>query len=193
MYRDAYGEDFVREVKAESPADKLTRIVSRAWTKGHRLYLMIDEYDNFTNAMLRGEASGEYRGVTHGQGFYRDWFKSFKGNFDRIFMTGVSPVTMDDLTSGFNIASNISQDAGCNAMVGFSEAEVLRLYTDFKGVGAYTTGEPAEWVAAIKPWYDGYCFAKSMRGKECVFNSDMVLYFLNSLVKTGEAPDNWVD
>ena len=108
-------------------------------------------------------------------------------------MTGVSPVTMDDLTSGFNIASNISQDELCNAMVGFSEKEVLKLYTDFKGVGMYQSGEPADFVRDTKPWYDGYCFAEDRRGKETVFNSDMSLYFLNSLVKTGKPPKDWVD
>ena len=168
-------------------------LVGRAQTKGLHLYLMLDEYDNFTNAMLRAEGNVDYRSITHGQGFYREWFKSFKGNFDRIFMTGVSPVTMDDLTSGFNIASNISQDELCNAMIGFSEEEVLKLYSDFKGVGRFTEGDPAEIVRDIKPWYDGYCFASKKRGKESVFNSDMSLYFLNSLVKTGAPPENWVD
>ena len=69
----------------------------------------------------------------------------------------------------------------------------MRLFSDFRGVGRYAEGEPAEWVASIKPWYDGYCFARKRRGKESVFNSDMVLYFLKSLVMTGEAPENWVD
>ena len=127
-----------------------------ARAKGLHLYLMLDEYDNFTNAMLRADGNDSYRDITHGQGFYREWFKAFKSAFDRIYMTGVSPVTMDDLTSGFNIATNISQDPVFNSMLGFSEEEVLKLFEDFKGVGAYTDGEPAEWVATIKPWYDGY-------------------------------------
>ena len=192
-YGDSYGEDFVRKFDKESPTDKFTMLAARAETKGRPLYLMLDEYDNFTNAMLQAEGNNSYRDITHGQGFYRAWFKMFKGSFDRIYMTGVSPVTMDDLTSGFNIATNISQDAAFNSMLGFSEEECLKLYSDFKGVGAYTEGEPAEWVAAIKPWYDGYCFASRKRGKESVFNSDMALFFLKSLVQTGEAPESWVD
>ena len=143
--------------------------------------------------MLRAEASSDCRDITHGQGFYREWFKAFKASFDRIFMTGVSPVTMDDLTSGFNIALNISQDPDFNAMLGFSEEDVLKLYTDFKGTGRYRSGEPADWVKSIKPWYDGYCFSKSKVGEECVFNSDMVLYHLSSLLDSGRAPENMVD
>ena len=192
-YADMYGESFVNSVLAAQSADKFNMLVLEARRLGYHLYLMLDEYDNFTNAMLRAEGNVDYRSITHGQGFYREWFKSFKGNFDRIFMTGVSPVTMDDLTSGFNIASNISQDELCNAMVGFSEKEVLKLYTDFKGTGMYKTGEPADFVRDTKPWYDGYCFAEDKRGKETVFNSDMSLYFLNSLVKTGKPPKDWVD
>ena len=192
-YGDKYDEDFRRAFAAADAASKFTKLVTYARTKGYPLYLFIDEYDNFTNAMLRAEGNDSYEAITHGQGFYREWFKAFKGNFDRIFMTGVSPVTMDDLTSGFNIASNISQDMACNAMIGFSEAEVLKMYTDFKGTGLYTEGEPCDWVRAIKPWYDGYCFAEEKRGKESVFNSDMSLYFLQALVKTGKPPKNWVD
>ena len=192
-YASDYGEDFRRELPNASGMSLFSAISGYAKQKGFRLYLMIDEYDNFTNAMLRAEGSGDYRSITHGQGFYREWFKAFKASFDRIFMTGVSPVTMDDLTSGFNIATNISQDAEFNAMLGFSEEDVLKLYTDFKGTGRYKAGEPAEWVKSIKPWYDGYCFSKAKVGKECVFNSDMALYHLSALVKTGCAPKNMVD
>ena len=193
QYGKEYGDQFVVRFYRERTADKFTMVAKHARLKGFHLYLILDEYDNFTNAMLRTDGSPEYRSITHGQGFYREWFKVFKSSFDRIFMTGVSPVTMDDLTSGFNIASNISQMEMFNSMLGFSKAECVRLFSDFKGVGKYTTGEPAEWVASIKPWYDGYCFARKRRGKESVFNSDMALYFLKSLVMTGEAPESWVD
>ena len=192
-YGNKYDDEFRRAFAASDAASKFTKLVTYARVKGYHLYLFIDEYDNFTNAMLRAEGNVSYETITHGQGFYREWFKAFKGSFDRIFMTGVSPVTMDDLTSGFNIASNISQDAACNAMIGFSEAEVLKMYTDFKGVGLYTEGDPVDWVHDVKPWYDGYCFAEEKRGQESVFNSDMSLYFLQALVKTGEPPKHWVD
>ena len=192
-YDSAYGENFRRELPNASGMSLFSAIAGYAKQKGYPLYLMLDEYDNFTNAMLRAEASADYRDITHGQGFYREWFKAFKASFDRIFMTGVSPVTMDDLTSGFNIALNISQDPEFNAMLGFSEDDVLKLYTDFKGTGRYRSGEPADWVKSIKPWYDGYCFSKAKIGKECVFNSDMALYHLSALVKTGMAPENMVD
>ena len=192
-----YGALYPDEVRANfhsaDVASKFNMVVKSARRLGFPLYLVLDEYDNFTNAMLRADGNEPYRGITHGQGFYREWFKSFKSSFDRIYMTGVSPVTMDDLTSGFNIALNISQDFRFNSMLGFTEDEVSRLYSDFKGVGAYTDGDPAEWVRSFKPWYDGYCFAEEKIGKESVFNSDMVFYHLESLVGRGVPPKDMVD
>jgi len=192
-YEALYDAEFRKSFYLANSASKFTKVAKFAKEKNFHLYLMLDEYDNFTNAMLRAEASSDYRDITHGQGFYREWFKAFKASFNRIFMTGVSPVTMDDLTSGFNIAANITQDAEFNAMLGFSEEDVLKLYTDFKGTGRYQTGEPVDWVKSIKPWYDGYCFSEAKIGEECVFNSDMALYHLSALVKTGRAPKNMVD
>ena len=192
-YADLLGRDFLATFRTLHVDSKLAMAVERSRSLDIPLYLIIDEYDNFTNQMIRSTGVDEYRGITHGAGFYRNWFKKFKGDFDRIFMTGVSPVTMDDLTSGFNIAANLSLDAACNATLGFSEAEVVKMYADFKGTGKFTSGDPAAIVQSIKPWYDGYCFSEKKVGTECVFNSDMTLYHLKHLVDTGEPPKNMVD
>ena len=192
-YSDICDAHFMESYKSRNAAGKVDAVVSQARRSGIPLYLIIDEYDNFTNQMIRATGVTDYREITHGTGFYRNWFKKFKGDFDRIFMTGVSPVTLDDLTSGFNIATNLSLDAYCNATLGFSEAEVVKMFSDFKGTGRFTHGDPAAIVESIKPWYDGYCFAKKKVGMECVFNSDMTLYYLKSLVETGEPPENMVD
>ncbi len=192
-YSADFPPDFAAQTREMNAAGKFAAIVRRARIGGTGIYLIIDEYDNFTNSMLRSEVNADYRAVTHGAGFYRSWFKKFKEGCSRIFMTGVSPVTMDDLTSGFNIAANLTQDEEFNAMAGFSEAEVVKMYSDFKGVGEFTEGDPAAIVKSIKPWYDGYCFATACIGKECVFNSDMALYYLKSLVARGRPPENMVD
>ena len=192
-YSDICDAHFMESYKSRNAAGKVDAVVSQARRSGIPLYLIIDEYDNFTNQMIRAVGVTDYRKITHGAGFYRNWFKKFKGDFDRIFMTGVSPVTLDDLTSGFNIATNLSLDAYCNATLGFSEAEVVKMFSDFKGTSRFTHGDPAAIVESIKPWYDGYCFAKKKVGMECVFNSDMTLYYLKSLVETGEPPENMVD
>ena len=192
-YPDVFGPDFVSSLAGMGTLGKFVSIAAECRTRGCPVYLIIDEYDNFTNALIRTAGSEPYKSITHGTGFYREWFKKFKGSVDRIFMTGVSPVTMDDLTSGFNIAANISQDEDFNAMLGFTEAETLRIYQDFLGVGKYVSDDPAAVVRAIKPWYDGYCFATEKIGEESVFNSDMVLYHLKSMVAKGRPPENMVD
>ena len=192
-YAELFEPSFVERLLERNAVDKFNEIVSRARLRGREIYLVIDEYDNFTNTMMRDEADPDYRSVTHGAGFYRNWFKAFKEGCSRIFMTGVSPVTMDDLTSGFNIAANLTQLPAFNAMAGFSEAEVVKMYSDFLGVGEFTEGDPAAIVKSIKPWYDGYCFSTTCIGKECVFNSDMALYYLKALVDDGQPPENMVD
>ena len=195
MFRYARNFDaaFQASFAQKSTERKFAAVTARSRTIGIPLYLIIDEYDNFTNQMIRATGVSDYREITHGAGFYRNWFKKFKGDFDRIFMTGVSPVTMDDLTSGFNIAANLTLDADFNAALGFTEEEVVKMYSDFKGSGKFTQGDPAEFVAEIKPWYDGYCFADRVVDKESVFNADMTLYHLKNLVATGEHPKNMVD
>lgn len=120
-YGRFYDENIAFDVKAiKTFAGKLTWIAGAARSAGYRLYLIIDEYDNFTNNILNQEGERIYHDLTHATGFYRAVFKLFKPNFSRILMMGVLPVTLDDLTSGYNIATNISLDSEFNTMLGFS-------------------------------------------------------------------------
>ena len=192
QYPATYGDGVFEELKKERASDLFNLVQVKATQKRKRLYLLIDEYDNFTNQLIRAEGNDRYQGVTHGDGFYREWFKSFKGTFSRIFMTGVSPVTMDDLTSGFNIATNISQGANYNAMIGFTKEETRKLFADFKGVGEFVD-DIEKHLDTVERWYDGYCFSKPKAGREHVFNCDMALYYLNELLETGNPPENLID
>ena len=167
-------------------------IVEAASRKGYKLYLFIDEYDNFTNDLVAGEGKQTYLEITHRTGFYRNWFKAFKGTFHRIFMTGVSPVTLDDLTSGFSIATNITQKRQFNAMIGFTKEETRKLYEDFHGVGKFQS-DVAEHIDTVRRYYDGYCFASDEVENDHVFNSEMVFYYLKSLVDEGTPPEDLVD
>ena len=159
---------------------------------GYGLYVIVDEYDNFTNEIVSTAGKVPYKEITHGTGFYRGWFKQFKGTCDRIFMTGVSPVTMDDLTSGFNIATNITQEEGFNAMVGFTAAETRRLFEDFQGTGRFADAAEGH-LRTVKAWYDSYCFSRPCAGRETLYNCDMALYYLGKLVASGRPPENLID
>ena len=156
------------------------------------LYVIVDEYDNFTNEIVSTAGRVPYKEITHGTGFYRGWFKQFKATCDRIFMTGVSPVTMDDLTSGFNIATNITQEEGFNAMVGFTAAETRRLFEDFHGAGRFADAAEGH-LRTVKAWYDSYCFSRPCAGRETLYNCDMALYYLGKLVASGRPPENLID
>ena len=110
-----------------------------------------------------------------------------------IFLLPLQSIAEHSHVPGKPVAANVSQDRAFNAMLGFTEEETLAVYRDFKGVGAYQEGEPEAIVRSIKPWYDGYCFSRDKIGRESVFNSDMVLYHLKSLVAKGRPPENMVD
>ena len=172
--------------------DKFDVVVPLIKRLGYGLYVIVDEYDNFTNEIVSTAGKAPYKEITHGTGFYRGWFKKFKGTCDRIFMTGVSPVTMDDLTSGFNIATNITQEEGFNAMVGFTAAETRCLFEDFQGTGRFADAAEGH-LKTVKAWYDSYCFSRPRAGRETLYNCDMALYYLGKLVASGRPPENLID
>ncbi|MEL5892018.1 AAA family ATPase [Bacteroides sp. GD17] len=164
---------------------------------GQKIYLFIDEYDHFTNAILSSpESLHRYTNETHGEGYLRAFFNKVKAGTDssieRCFITGVSPVTMDDLTSGFNIGTNYSLSPEFNQMMGFTEEEVREMLT------YYSTNSPFrhtvdELIEMMKPWYDNYCFAKECYGETTMYNSNMVLYFVDNYIQRGRAPEKMVE
>ena len=193
-YERFYPAGFAQAVKSiPTASQKLNYINAAAQEAGCRMYLIIDEYDNFTNNVLNEQGEKVYHSLTHATGFYRDIFKQFKGMFDRILMLGVSPVTLDDLTSGYNIATNITMRPEFNMMLGFSETDVREMIRYYQSVGRITRAED-DIVEEMRPWYDNYCFAKeSLDTDPKMFNCDMVLYFLNYLVQTGHSPEHMID
>ena len=195
-YKSFYPEEFTTMLQQSRTGDaKLSLIGDLSRMLGLRLYLIVDEYDNFTNDVLNVKGHEAYHELTHGTGIYRELFKKFKPVFDRIIMLGVSPITLDDLTSGYNIALNMTMDSRFNQMLGFSEDEVRQMIRYYKEVGAIKPElTEDDIIGDIKPWYDNYCFAKSSFGKEpSMFNSDMVCYYMSNLVDTGHRPKELID
>jgi len=194
-YVSFYDEDFYREVKDTNNAgSKLNSIDSKAHNLGYPLYLIIDEYDNFTNVVLSTKGKDKFRELTHADGFYRQYFKNFKAMFSRIFLIGVSPITLDDLSSGYNIDWGISQDPRFNAMLGFSDSEVRQMFRYYKDNDKLPKDADIEaMIEEMRPWYENYCFAEECLNDEKVFNSDMVLYYLRNFVVYGKAPKDMVD
>jgi len=198
-YRDLLGQDYGELYPREQPIEsKIEFITSQCKKKNLSIYLFIDEYDNFTNTILSQHGNQTYSEITHGNGFFRLFFNKIKAgttdigaSIKKIFITGVSPITLDDVTSGFNIAKNITTDTLFNSILGFTEAEVIMMLNYYKTEGM--VNEPIENLLDImREWYNNYCFAKDSIDEK-VYNSDMTLYFMDNYLANKKIPDVLVD
>ena len=195
QYSEYYRAEMEEILAQEDFEEKMELIFKAAKAHQYHLYLIIDEYDNFTNVILNERGENVYHAITHADGFYRDVFKKFKGNFERIFMMGVSPVTLDDVTSGFNIGWNISIKPEFDEMLGFSTTDVVEMFTYYKEHGSIPVDSDIDAIVNdMKPWYDNYCFAEeALKKKTRMFNCDMVLYYLRNYMDNGCSPRQMID
>ena len=195
---DLFPEAAVRDILAPpSIATKLSELFRYAGDHDIRLYVLIDEYDNFANTVLAYHGAEAYHSFTHGGGFYRNFFATLKsgagrsgGGLERLFITGVSPVTMDDVTSGFNIGTNISLEPDFNEMVGFTDAEVRRLVDTYRDLGVFNQDVDAA-MGIMGEWYNGYRFAEEAATD--LYNTDMVLYYLKHSIPNRRVPTYLID
>ena len=139
------------------------------------IYLLIDEYDHFANELISFNYH-HFKEVVTENGFVRKFYETLKtaswdGIIHRLFITGVSPITLDSLTSGFNIGTNLSLDLNFHQMMGFTEKEVKGI---LQKIGVKKTDLPTV-LADLQIWYDGYLFNEE--ATEHLYNPDMVLYF----------------
>ena len=184
--------------KKEGAVEQLDVLYHECERAGQKIYLFIDEYDHFTNAILSdADSLRRYTEETHKEGYLRAFFNKVKAgtysSIKRCFITGVSPVTMDDLTSGFNIGTNYSLSSKFNQMMGFTEAEVREMlaYYSTKISFNHTIDEL---IGLMKPWYDSYCFAQECYGETTLYNSNMVLYFVKNYIdNNGRVPRNMIE
>ena len=195
---DLFPEAAVRDILAPpSIATKLSELFLYAGDHDIPLYVLIDEYDNFANTVLAYHGAEAYHSFTHGGGFYRNFFAALKGGADRtggglerLFITGVSPVTMDDVTSGFNIGTNISLEPDFNEMVGFTQAEVEHLVETYRDLGVFNQDVTAA-MGIMGQWYNGYRFAEE--AETDLYNTDMVLYYLKHSIPNRDVPTYLID
>ena len=195
---DLFPEAALQRILAPpSITTKLSMLFRYVGDHGIPLYVLIDEYDNFANTVLAHHGAEAYHDFTHGGGFFRSFFATLKGGtdrsgggIDRLFITGVSPVTMDDVTSGFNIGTNISLEPDFNEMVGFTEAEVRRLVETYRDLGAFNQDVDTA-MRIMGEWYNGYRFATA--AETDLYNTDMVLYYLKHSMPNRGVPDYLID
>ena len=191
FFADKYNLDFFVNMKddAEGILDNLIKsfIIQRA---GEKIYVIIDEYDHFANELL-GFNTDQFKNLVSKNGRVRKWYEILKKGtesvIDRIFITGVAPITLDSLTSGFNISSDKTQSAGFNEMMGFTKEELLQMMQDL----GINKKEQEELLPIMKENYDGYKF--SVDAQEKMYNSNMCLFFLNSFLEQNRVPTKLID
>jgi len=190
-YPEMISEDGLARVLVEcTPASVLSAFFLNLDANPAKIYVLIDEYDHFANELISFRLN-EFKDVVSKNGYVRKFYETLKeatgsGLIDRIFITGVSPLTLDSLTSGFNIAKNISKRTSLNLMMGFTRSEVLSILID---VGI-TNDQLDAVMDDMTKWYNGYLFVKN---GERVYNPDMVLYFVSEYLNEGTYPLNMLD
>jgi len=191
LFIEQYGLDFFinREDEAENILDNLFKAF-KIQKSGEKIYVIIDEYDHFANELL-GFNTNQFKNLVSKNGKVRKWYEILKEGtesvVDRIFITGVAPITLDSLTSGFNIATDITQDEQYNEMIGFTREEIIAIM-DSQNI---LREKQESLLPIMKENYDGYKF--STYGKEKIYNSNMSLYFLNSYIRLGRIPEQLID
>ena len=159
--------------------------------KRKKLYIIIDEYDNFTNAILEGNAK-DFIDIVGNNGFVKSFYANIKifvkdGIVDRFFATGICPITLNSMTTGFNIASDISTDREFNSMIGLTHDEILNLLNE------YDSKTKNAIYNVMKANYDGYLFSKDLSDENRVFNATLTMYLLNYYERFHEIPEELTD
>ena len=198
VYADYLPEGIKEKMQAKDGAvNQLEYLYMECAKVNRKIYLFIDEYAHFTNTILSdADSLNRYTDETHKTGYLRAFFNTVKSGTDssieRCFITGVSPVTMDDLTSGFNIGTNYSLSSAFNEMMGFTEDEVRQMLA-YYSTTCHFNHSIDEIIEIMKPWYDNYCFAPESYDTTTMYNSNMVLYFVKNYVLYGKVPRDMIE
>ena len=191
-----YGIDFY--INEEQEAEEILNSLYTAFyiqKPKEKIYVIIDEYDHFANELL-GFKTEEFKNLVAKNGKIRKWYEILKKGtesvVDRIFITGVAPITLDSTTSGFNIAENLTKNMDFNDMLGFCKNDVKYLMAELE----IDEKTQEKLLPIIKENYDGYVFSneiKEIKEEYKMYNSNMTLYFLKKYVSRNEVPDELVD
>jgi hypothetical protein len=160
------------------------------------MYVIIDEYDNFANQLVTSQNQTLYQDMTTENRFLKTFFKTLKtgreiGVINNIFITGVLPITIDDLASGYNIANFITLRSKFENMLGFTQTEVEKLLDEIYHDYEIDPNTRQEVLAIIKNHYNGYHFVTSEG--EAVYNSTLLMHFLQQLVEEKTLPTELLD
>jgi hypothetical protein len=165
----------------------------------YKLYLLIDEYDNFANELaMGGRPAGKerYDALLRGEGALKTLFKAVKGaasgfGLDRVFITGVSPIVLSDLTSGYNVARSVQLQPALHNLCGFTEAETAAALDEIAATCRFSPERAAEALTMMRTFYNGYRFSYEPRPQ--VYNPTLALYFMQEFQQGCRYPENMLD
>ncbi|CAK0777707.1 AAA-ATPase-like protein [Gammaproteobacteria bacterium] len=183
------------EINPDNAIVSLASLLTVIRQQPHKLYLLIDEYDNFANEVLMTrQGPGHYEALLHGEGLLKTVFKAVKAaaggmGLDRVFITGVSPVVMSDMTSGYNVAENIYLEPAFNDLCGFTETEIETVLNRMAEPGVAWSATDA--LDTMRTFYNGYRFSEDTQ--ESIYNPTLSLYFLKYLQNHGCYPRQILD
>ena len=192
-----YAADLTRPITLHptNALSSLESVLSATQVTGRKIYLLIDEYDNFANEVLMtGRKQAYYEALLYGEGLLKTVFKAVKAaaggqGLDRVFITGVSPVVLGDITSGYNVGEAIYLEAAFNDLCGFTETEIAIVLEQLApAIGSWSAAHALD---LMRTFYNGYCFNEE--GGERVYNPTLSLYFLKALQTKGHYPREMLD
>ncbi len=197
-YRTCLGEMVSLSEQIEQAVDggsALNLLIAALRNTDYKLYLIIDEYDHFANDILATGDSTFYKEIVRAAGLVHDFYETVKigtkSVIDRLFITGVSPIMLDDLTSGFNISRNLTMTPAVHGMLGFTEEELTAILAEFKPNLPNADVLPDGLLSELQKNYNGYLFHPE--GGSRLYNPDMVLHFLNQWQEEGRYPEQILD
>jgi hypothetical protein len=178
------------EYDLNNPIDNLRSLLDYCFENSISIYVLIDEYDNFVTKLLIDDMEKYKNIVTSKSAIYKEFFSMLKVgttmSIDKMFITGVSPLALYDVTSGSNIGKNISLNEKYNDLVGVTKKEFLDM------IDYYDLHDKKEKIIEIcDKWYNSYVFSKNI--DHTIYNSDMILYYIDCLIRNNREPDDLID
>ena len=187
------------DILADNAIATFESLVNVVKSSGHQLYLLIDEYDNFANEVLMQTRPNQqrYEDLVQSEGILKTLFKAIKGNasegkIGRVFITGVSPLVMSDMTSGYNVATHIYLEPKFNALCGVTTAELMQLVTIISTSCQHSSDNVQTTIEIMRQFYNGYRFCDDIAQNK-VYNPTLVFYFLRHYQEYCSAPPQILD
>ena len=186
-------------IRSDDALFSFESVLSAVASSGHQLYLLIDEYDNFANEVLMQTRPNQqrYEDLVQSEGILKTLFKAIKGNasegkIGRVFITGVSPLVMSDMTSGYNVATHIYLEPKFNALCGVTTAELMQLVTIISTSCQHSSDNVQTTIEIMRQFYNGYRFCDDIAQNK-VYNPTLVFYFLRHYQEYCSAPPQILD